>query len=173
MDIVTNFRTFLEVVQRGSFSAASRKLHISPSVVTSRIEQLEWNMRSSLFERSTRKLSLTDQGRRLLPVAQRIVHDVNDAISSISGQTNELEGPLRIKVPTTLTTLFLARVLARFQHAHPNVSLDVVVIDRTVNPVEEGFDLVVGMLPASYDDVLDVGLCPLDRFVVASPCADT
>jgi len=74
-----------------------------------------------------------------------------------------------IKVPTTLTAVFLARVLARFQHAHPNVSLDVVVIDRSVNPVQEGFDLVVGMLPATYDDVLDVGLCPLDRFVVASP----
>ncbi len=154
MDIVTNFRTFLEVVQCGSFSAASRKLHISTSVVTSRIEQLEWKVRSSLFERSTRKLSLTDQGRRLLPVAQRIVHDVDDAISSISGNANDLEGPLRIKVPTTLTAVF---------------SLDVVVIDRNVNPVQEGFDLVVGMLPASYDDVLDVGLCPLDRFVVASP----
>ena len=134
--------------------------------MTNRSEELEWNVRSSLFERSTRKVSLTDQGRRLLPVAQR---DVDDAISNISGQTNNLEGPLRIKVPTTLTAVFLARVLARFQHAHPNVSLDVVVIDRTVNPVEEGFDLVVGMLPASYDDVLDVGLCPLDRFVVASP----
>src|SRR5712675_3764371 len=109
MDIVTNFRTFLEVVQCGSFSGASRKLHISPSVVTSRIEQLEWNVRSSLFERSTRKVSLTDQGRRLLPVAQRIVHDVDDAISSISGNTtNDLEGPLRIKVPTTLTAVFLA-----------------------------------------------------------------
>src|SRR5216684_7422531 len=169
MDIVTNFRTFLEVVQRGSFSAASRKMHVSPSVVTSRIEQLEWNVRSSLFERSTRKVSLTDQGRRLLPVARRIVHDVDDAISSISGHTNDLEGPLRIKVPTTLTAVFLARVLAGFQQTHPNVSLDVVVIDRNVNPVQEGFDLVVGMLPASYDDVLDVGLCPLDRFVVASP----
>ena len=163
MDIVTNFRTFLEVVQCGSFSAASRKLHVSPSVVTSRIEQLEWNVRSSLFERSTRKLSLTDQGRRLLPVAQRIVHDVDDAISSISGNTNDLEGPLRIKVPTTLTAVFLARVLAGFQQTHPNVSLDVVVIDRNVNPVQEGFDLVVGMLPASYDDVLDVGLCPLEE----------
>jgi len=163
MDIVTNFRTFLEVVQCGSFSAASRKLHVSPSVVTSRIEQLEWNVRSSLFERSTRKLALTDQGRRLLPVAQRIVHDVDDAISSISGNTNDLEGPLRIKVPTTLTAVFLARVLAGFQQTHPNVSLDVVVIDRNVNPVQEGFDLVVGMLPASYDDVLDVGLCPLEE----------
>ena len=169
MDIVTNFRTFLQVVQCGSFSAASRKLHISTSVVTGRIDQLEWNVRSSLFERSTRKLSLTDQGRRLLPVAKRIVHDVDDAIGCISGNTNDLEGPLRMKVPTTLTAVFLARVLARFHHAHPNVSLDVVVIDRTVNPVEEGFDIVVGMLPASYDDVLDVGLCPLDRFVVASP----
>jgi DNA-binding transcriptional LysR family regulator len=68
-----------------------------------------------------------------------------------------------IKVPTTLTAVFLARVLARFQHAHPNVSLDVVVIDRNVNPVQEGFDLVFGMLPASYDDVLDVGLCPLEE----------
>jgi DNA-binding transcriptional LysR family regulator len=57
MDIVTNCRTFLEVVQRGSFSAASRKMHISPSVVTSRIEQLEWNVRSSLFERSTQGLT--------------------------------------------------------------------------------------------------------------------
>jgi DNA-binding transcriptional LysR family regulator len=56
VDIVTKFGTILEVVQCGSFSAASRKIHISTSVVTSRIEQLEWNMRSSLFERSTRKL---------------------------------------------------------------------------------------------------------------------
>ena len=54
-------------------------------------------------------------------------------------------------------------MLAGFQQAHPNVSLDVVVIDRNVNPVQEGFDLVVGMLPASYDDVLDVGLCPLEE----------
>jgi len=105
----------------------------------------------------------------LLPVAQRIVHDVDDAISSISGNTNDLEGPLRIKVPTTLTAVFLARVLAGFQQTHPNVSLDVVVIDRNVNPVQEGFDLVVACCRTSYDDVLDVGLCPLDRFVVASP----
>src|SRR5260370_35864101 len=84
MDIVTNFRTFLEVVQCGSFSAASRKLHVSPSGVTSRLEQLEWNVRTSLFERSTRKLALTDRGRRLLPVAPRICHDVDDGLRSIS-----------------------------------------------------------------------------------------
>jgi len=169
MDTIVNFRTFIEVAQAGSFSKAARHLGIAASVVTKRVEQLEWRARTRLFERSTRRLALTDEGQRLLPVARRIVHDVEDAFGSALGHAHELEGQLRIKVPTSLTSVCLGDSLGRFLEAHPKVSMDVVVIDRPVNPVQEGFDIVVGMLPASYDGVLEAGLCPLPRMAVAAP----
>jgi DNA-binding transcriptional LysR family regulator len=77
MDTISSFKTFLEVVRGGSFSQAARQLNLAVSVVTKRIDQLEWRTKSKLFERSTRKLVLTDEGRRLLPAARRIVQDVN------------------------------------------------------------------------------------------------
>ncbi|RZS80314.1 LysR family transcriptional regulator [Pigmentiphaga kullae] len=169
MDTIVNFRTFIAVAQAGSFSKAARQLGIAASVVTKRIDQLEWRARTRLFERSTRRLALTDEGQRLLPVARRIVHDVEDAFGSALGHAHELEGHLRIKVPTSLTATCLGDALGRFLEVHPKLSMDVVVIDRPVNPIQEGFDIVVGMLPASYDGVLEAGLCPLPRMAVAAP----
>ena len=169
MDTIVNFRTFIAVAQAGSFSKAARQLGIAASVVTKRVEQLEWRARTRLFERSTRRLALTGEGQRLLPVAQRIVHDVEDAFTNAMGHAQELEGHLRIKVPTSLTILCLGDALGRFLELHPKVSMDVVVIDRPVNPIQEGFDIVVGMLPSSYDGVFELGLCPLERVAVASP----
>lgn len=169
MDTVTNFRTFMAVAQAGSFSAAARGLGLATSVITKRIDQLEWRAGQQLFERSTRRLKLTDQGQRLLPVAQRIVQDVDDAFRTVLGQPQRLEGHLRIKVPTTLAVVYLNAVLADFQCRHADVSMDVVVIDRPVNLVEEGFDIAVGMLPPSFDTVVETGLSPLARHALAAP----
>jgi len=161
--------TFLEVVRGGSFSQAARQLNLAVSVVTKRIDQLEWRTKSKLFERSTRKLVLTDEGRRLLPAAQRIVQDVNEALDSLHGRAARLDGHLRVKVPTTLAVFHLSAVLARFQQLHSNVSLEVIVLDRPVNPIHEGFDVAIGMLPSSFDEVTEIGLSPLNRFAAASP----
>ncbi|OWT60179.1 LysR family transcriptional regulator [Candidimonas nitroreducens] len=169
MDTITNFRTFIEVAQAGGFSRAARKLGLATSVITKRVEQLEWQTRCKLFERSTRKLALTEHGHRLLPVAQRIVHDVDDALINARGHAQALQGLIRIKVPTSLTIVCMGDILSQFQEDHPNVDMDIVVIDRPVNPVQEGFDIAVGMMPASYDGVFECGLCPLPRVVVAAP----
>ncbi|MGE4341336.1 MAG: LysR family transcriptional regulator, partial [Pigmentiphaga sp.] len=169
MDVITNFRTLIEVAKLQSFSAAARALDIAPSVVTRRINQLESSTQTKLFDRTTRKVSLTGHGQRLLPVAERIVFDVDEAMRSAAVHAQNLEGHLRIKVPTSLSARFLGDLLAAFQSTHTKLGMDVVVMDRTVDPIQEGFDIAIGMLPAAYDGVVETPLCPLERVVVASP----
>ena len=74
-----------------------------------------------------------------------------------------------LKIPTTLAVPYHGTILGRFQAQHPRVSLDVVLADRPLNPVEEGFDLAVVAFPASFSSVVDEPLCPLRRMVCASP----
>jgi DNA-binding transcriptional LysR family regulator len=81
-----------------------------------------------------------------------------------------MEGHLRIKSPTTIAILDLGEMLTRFQIAHPKISIELVMLDRSVNPIEEGFDLAIGALPTSYPGVIDEPLCPYPRVVCASPC---
>jgi DNA-binding transcriptional LysR family regulator len=83
--------------------------------------------------------------------------------------TPRLEERLRIKCPTTLTIMHFGDLLTRFQAAHPGVKMELVLIDRSVNPVEEAFDLAIGALPTSYANVVDIPLCPMPRTIVASP----
>jgi DNA-binding transcriptional LysR family regulator len=80
-----------------------------------------------------------------------------------------MEGHLRIKSPTTIAILDLGEMLTRFQIAHPKISIDLVMLDRSVNPIEEGFDLAIGALPTSYPGVIDEPLCPYPRVICASP----
>lgn len=169
MNVIVNFQTLLEVARTESFSGAARALGVAPSVVTRRIDQLEARTQTRLFERTTRKVTLTAHGRRLLPIAERIVYEVHDALRSAAGYSQDLEGHLRIKVPTSLTTLFLGRLLADFQKTHDKLAMDVVVMDRPVDPIQEGFDIAIGMLPAAFDGVVDTPLYPLERVVVAAP----
>lgn len=169
MDTLDNLRTFLTVVRSGSFSAAARSMDTVPSVVTKRINQLEHQLKVTLFVRSTRKLELTDAGERYYPRLQSIVSDMDNALKDLASSKSTLQERLRIKCPTTLTIQYFGQVLTSFQKAHPGVRMELVLMDRSVNPIEEGFDIAIGALPASYADVMDIPLCPMPRVVVAAP----
>ncbi len=169
MDTLDNMRTFLTVVKAGSFSAAARALDTVPSVVAKRINQLEHSMKAPLFHRSTRKLELTNVGHRCHTRFLTIVTDVDNAFKDIAGAGSRLEERLRIKCPTTLTLVHFGDLLTEFQIAHPGVRLELVLIDRSVNPLEEAFDVAIGALPTSYANVADIPLCPMPRTVIASP----
>lgn len=169
MDTVENMKTFVAVVEAGSFSAASRRLGIATSVITKRVDQLEWRTGVRLFERSTRRLSLTAGGYRLLPEARRLVREVDDALAGAAGIAQPLKGQLRVKTPTSLTIACLGELIGQFQERYPFIDMVVVVTDRTVNPLFDGFDVAIAMSPATFEGVTDVGLCPLERVVVASP----
>lgn len=169
MDTLQNLKAFLAVAGSGSFSAAARRLGVAPSVVTKRIDQLEWAAKVELFTRSTRRVMLTEVGERLVPRVRAAVAELDEVLAEMARPRRDLEGHLRVKVPTTLTVLYLGTILGRFQAQHPRVSLDVVLTDRPLNPVEEGFDLAVVAFPASFSSVVDEPLCPLRRMVCASP----
>ncbi|WP_010627526.1 LysR family transcriptional regulator [Halomonas sp. KM-1] len=169
MDTLTNIRTFLTVVRAGSFSAAARTLDTVPSVITKRIDQLEHQLKVSLFTRTTRKLDLTEVGERYYPRFMTIVREIDDAFQDVTSSRHRIEEKLRIKCPTTMAIQYYGHILTDFQRSYPGIRLELLLIDRSVNPVEEGFDIAIGALPTSYANVEDIPLCPLPRIIVASP----
>lgn len=142
---------------------------MAPSVITKRITQLENSLRTQLVVRSTRGLSLTAAGERLLPRFVRLVAEFDGIFSGAGTDSQRIEGHLRIKSPTTITATLLAGLFSDFQMQHPGLTLELVLLDRSVNPLEEGFDVAIGALPVSYPDVLDVPLCPYDLVTCCAP----
>ena len=169
MDTLQNLRAFLAVADTGSFSAAARRSGLATSVVTKRVDQLEHAVKAKLFTRTTRTVALTEAGQRWIVRVRSLVADIDDAMRQASAAVQDLEGPVRIKAPTTLTVLYIADVLARFQSLYPKVSLELVLTDRVVNPADEGFDLVIAAFDATFSGVVDVPLCPLRPQLCAAP----
>lgn len=169
MDTLSNLKAFIVAADAGSFSGAARQLGLVPSVVSKRIDQLEWRIRAPLFTRSTRRLTLTDVGERYLPTVRALVRQVDDALTGMARSNGELEGHIRIKIPTTLGVLYLSDILHAFLRNQPMISMDVVLADRSVNPTEEGFDIAIGALPELYGRVEDRPLCVIKRRLCAAP----
>lgn len=169
MDTLDNLKAFVATAEAGSFSQAARQSGLVPSVVAKRIDQLEWRIRAPLFTRTTRKLSLTDVGERYLPAVRRLIREVDETLAGMARSSGAIEGHIRVKIPTTLGILRLSELLNRFIASQPMISLDIVLADRSVNPVEEGFDLAIGARPESYGQVRDHPLCPIRRTLCAAP----
>lgn len=167
MDALLNVRAFLQTTQHGSFAAAARASGTVPSVIAKRIDQLEHQLGVTLFHRSTRRLVLTLEGERLLPRCQKAVAAFDDLIGG--PDPNQIAGRLRVRSQATPTTLLLAPIFCDFLAAHPQVELDLQLVDRLTNPVEDGVDIAIGTHSSSYSDVLDVALAPYPCTVCASP----
>ncbi len=157
------------VARVGSFSAAARELSVAPSVVTKRITRLEERMRTRLIVRSTRGLALTAAGERFVPRFMRVVAELEELFIGCTAEQGGIEGHLRIQGPTTVTSMYLGALFSEFQAIHPRISLEVLLMDRSVNPLEEGYDLVFGAQPTSYPNVVDVPLCPYTQVACCSP----
>ena len=171
MDGIENLRTFVTVADAGSLAAAARHLDIAASVVTKRIDQLESRVCTRLFKRSTKRVTLTEFGARYVPQARRLIHDYDEVFAEMSHSPRQVEGHIRIKVPTAMAVAFMADTLAKFQRQYPRVSLDVVLLERptAVNLSEEGFDISIGGSAGSFPGVVDEPICPLQKWVCAAP----
>src|SRR3954470_10355120 len=169
MDTLVNLQAFLATAEAAGFSAAARKLNVSTSVVSKRVTQLEAQIGTVLFHRSTRQLRLTEAGQRYVHRARGVVADVGDLLSRMGEKDHDLIDHLRIKAPTSLTIARLADVFSAFQAENPRLKLEVVLIDRPVDPVAEGFDVAIGAFPHAFGGVVDEPLCTLKRLLCASP----
>ncbi len=169
MDTLSNLKAFVATADAGSFSGAARHLGLVPSVISKRIDQLEWLIRAPLFTRTTRKLTLTDVGDRYLHTVRQVLGQVDDALAGMARASGELEGHIRVKLPTTLAVFYLSDILNDFVKTQPRISMDIVLADRSVNPIEEGFDIAIGALPELYGRVQNKPLRLMRRYLCAAP----
>ena len=169
MDALANLRTFLAVARCNGFSEAARQLHVVPSVIVKRIAQLEGALKTRLFERTTRRVSLTDSGIKLLARVTPLISEVDDVLHDVRRDDGKLEGHIRLMAPTTLTLLRLGPILDSFLAEHDRITLEMALVDRSTNPAEAGFDMAISGRSASYEGVIDVPLCPVRPQLCASP----
>jgi DNA-binding transcriptional LysR family regulator len=144
-------------------------LRAAPSVIAKRITQLEKAIGAKLVMRSTRGLGLTAAGERFLPRFVRLVAEHDELFSGPESENRRIEGMIRIQTPPTITSLFLGTILSTFQQHHSLVDMEVILMERSVNPLEEGFDICVGAWPVSYPNVVDVPLCRYELITCCAP----
>lgn len=135
--------TFTAAVRAGSFAGAARVLGITPAMVGRRIQGLEAQYGVRLIERTTRAQRLTEAGERLLAHAETVLEAVSDLDDSMRAAPGQLEGRIRMTGPATLGVFALARIVARFQADNPAVTVEMVLTDRRMELIAEGFDFAV------------------------------
>jgi DNA-binding transcriptional LysR family regulator len=169
IDQVTSLALFARVVQHGSFSAAAREAGLAKSAVSRRIAELEEVLRVRLLQRTTRALSLTDEGVRVHEHARALV-TAADAAQEVAGlATGAVRGTLRLNATPAFSQLYLARAVTAFLELNPEVEVHLSTDDQMVDVVEGGFDVVfrIGRLT---DSSLVARRLATDRLVVcASP----
>jgi DNA-binding transcriptional LysR family regulator len=170
MDRFQTMKAFLRVAETGGFVSAARSLGLAPSVVTKRVAQLEEWLGARLVNRTTRRLSLTDIGASYVEHCARIIAQVEEAELEVRSGHTEPRGNLRLCCPTSFGSTHLAPVLCDMQAIHPELTIELVLIDRPVYPIEEGFDLAVRDKPAPpRGSVREERIAPNRRIVCASP----
>jgi len=151
MDKFQEMRAFVGVVDSGSFVGAADALGMSKPTVSRYVGDLEARLGIRLLQRTTRKLSLTEEGEVFHARCKELLANVDEAEAEITSHRGEVAGQLKLSVPVTFGELHLAPLWGRFLARHPKVTLDVSLSDRTVDLVDEGFDAAVRIarLPAS------------------------
>lgn len=164
-----DLRVFLAVVRKGSFSGAAEELGMSPAFVSKRVGILEEGLGVRLFERSTRRVVITDEGEQVYGRAQRILEQLDDMVDELSERHSEPAGRLRICSSFGFGRNVVAPVIARLAAAHPKLQIRFEVFDRLVDTVEEGFDLDVRIGDAIPPQLVARKLMDNHRILCASP----
>lgn len=134
---------FIQVVEHNSFTAAADKLGIQKSTISRRISQLEDDLGVRLIQRTTRKLSLTDEGQDLFERCQPLLDELTNATDHVTSKQSEPKGRLRITMPPEMGLFIMNDVVASFVEKYPLIQVDIELSPRVVDLVEEGIDLAL------------------------------
>ena len=159
-------QAFLAVARRRSFSGAARDLGFSRSAVSQAVRQLEEQLHVVLLVRTTRSVSLTDPGKRLVEGAGPALGQALATLTEVSAQPGETVGRVRLTVPRVALPFVIAPVLPAFRARHPRIEIEVAVEDRLVDIVAEGHDAGVRLSEIIERDMVQVRLTDAFRFVV-------
>jgi DNA-binding transcriptional LysR family regulator len=163
---ILQLRTFLAVARLRSFAGAARELGVSRSAVSQAMQQLEEQLGVVLLVRTTRSVSLTETGRRLVENAGPSLRQTLAALTEISAQPGEVVGRLRLSVPRVSVPFVIDPVLPTFCERHPRIEVEVAIEDRFVDIVAEGYDAGVRLSESIERDMVQVRLTDAFRFMV-------
>lgn len=169
LDRLTGMRVFARVAALGSLSAAARALGMSQTMATKHLAALEAKLGTRLLHRTTRRVTLTEAGRRYLGAVERILDEVEEADAAAAADTVEVRGTLRLNVPVSFGVREIAPLIPAFARAHPALTVDLGLNDRQVDLIEEGWDMVVRISRLEDSSLMARRLAPCTMIVCAAP----
>ena len=171
MDTLTSLRVFCEIAELKSFTAAANRLGLSPAMASKHVMHLESRVGSRLLNRTSRRVSLTEPGALYLAQARRMLDDLDEVEAAIGTVTRAPRGSLRLSAPVWAASNGFVAFLKDYNQRYPDVSVELDLSGRTVNLVEEGFDLALrAKAPASLDPGLIARpLAEIEFHLMAAP----
>jgi len=169
MSLLENMRVFVRVVEQDSMSAAGRQLRLSPAVVSHRIQALESHLGVRLLNRTTRRHSLTEAGTSFFQGCQRMINEAESAEAAVTHLAAAPRGMLKVNAPMSFGVQHLGPALPTFLEAYPELSIDLVLNDRLVDLVDEGFDVGVRIAKLADSSLIARRVAPCRSLLCAAP----
>jgi DNA-binding transcriptional LysR family regulator len=169
MDNLGDIRLFVEAARLGSLSAAGRKLGLTPAAASARLARLEADLHARLFDRTTRQLRLTDEGRLYLNCSEQALRSLDDAKSALQEGQNAVRGKVRISATSDFGRNLLMQWLDEFRQQYPEVRFALMLSDSLANLVQEDIDLAIRFGTPQDSSLVARRLAPNRRVLCASP----
>jgi DNA-binding transcriptional LysR family regulator len=169
MDRLTEMQAFATVVDQGGFTDAARRMGISKSAVSKHVSSLEARLGARLLNRTTRRVSPTEIGLAYYDRARRVITDAGEADALVSAMQGAPTGLLRVSVATDFGASHLGPVLEGFLRAHPGITVNMVLSNRYVELVSEGFDMAVRVGDLADSSLRARKLAQTSRRLIAAP----
>ncbi len=169
MDRLTEMEAFATVVDNGGFTDAARKMGISKSAVSKHVSSLEARLGARLLNRTTRRVSPTDIGLAYYDRARRVLTDAGEADSLVTSMQSAPTGVLRLAVPTDFGATHLSPLLGEFLARYPGVSVNMVLKNRYVELISEGFDLAIRIGEMDDSSLRARRICETTQRLIAAP----
>lgn len=169
MDVLTGMKTYVAVVAVGSFTGAGKRLGISTALASKYLRQLEEHLGARLLNRTTRRLNTTEAGQAYYQRCRQILDDIDELEAAVRDQQAIPKGKLLVAAPTTLGESYLTRAVAEYLDEQPGVTVELVLSDRFVNIIDEGFDLAVRIGDLEDSSLIARRLAPARIVTCAAP----
>ncbi|MFZ6044512.1 LysR substrate-binding domain-containing protein [Pseudomonas sp. CR3202] len=169
MDRLLSIEAFVRVAETGNFAKAAQQLGVTRSVISHRIQQLEDYISAPLFHRSTRHVRLSEVGETYYKECADMVASFNSLTEQMRDLRAKPTGKLRIQMLPGFALGHFGGLLAEFTERYPDIEVDVIVNDRVVDPIEEGFDVAFQMFPPLAESLIERKLFSVRRLFCASP----